>query len=444
MRHRLLPLLLLFSLLAASCSKKTAQEQAAAQAQTDGDEIDPHSNVVFTFDDKVVGEAQQNRWDTTQYVRFTPAVRGKFKWTGDRELTFSPFEPFRASTVFVASLRTAALPSGKQQLALNRSRFHTPYLRMSDPQVFYGRSARAAGTTEMRANLLFNYPVRPADLRPRLKVSQDGKPLAVNLISAEPDQTLGLSFAQGVRPGAPITVEIAPGLRPASGTVATTAPLTGQAEVPDQTQLEVRELTGSLLNGQPVVTVLLNQPVTVADVQPRLTVTPAVAFSVEALESGFTLRGGFEVGKTYQIRLKAGTRGLLGGTLKDAFQHAVSFEEEDPSITFASGEKALYLDALGARNLGLRINRVAKVNVTIAKVYANNIQQLMRGEQQYGSPEYEEGQRESSTDENGGYIDRSYRYFDIETLGNVISQRTVSVDGLPKEAGLRLLTLDLK
>ena len=444
MRHYLLPLLLLFSLLAASCSKKTTQEQAAAQAQTDGDEIDPHSNVVFTFDDKVVDEAQQNRWDTTQYVKFTPAVRGKFKWTGDRELTFSPLEPFRASTVFAAALRAGALPSGKQQLAINRSRFHTPYLRMSDPQVFYGRSARAAGTAEIRANLLFNYPVRPADLRPRLKVSQDGKPLAVNLISAEPDQTLGLSFAQDVRAGSPITVAIAPGLRPAGGTLATTAPLTGQAEVPDQTQLEVRELTGALLNGQPVVTVLLNQPVTVADVQPRLTVTPAVAFSVEALESGFTLRGGFEVGKTYQIGLKAGTRGLLGGTLKDAFQQAVSFEEEDPSITFASGEKALYLDALGARNLGLRINQVTKVKVTIAKVYANNIQQLMRGEQQYGSPEYEEGQRESSTDENGEYIDRSYRYFDIETLGNVISQRTVSVDGLPKEAGLRLLTLDLK
>ena len=441
-RFRFLPLLLLLATF--SCSKKTAQEQAVAQAQTDGDEIDPHSNMVFTFDEKVVGEAQQNRWDTTQYVQFTPAVRGKFKWTGDRELTFSPLDAFRPSTVFSAALRPGALPSGKQQLSINRSRFHTPYLRMGDPQVFYGRSARAAGTAEIRANLLFNYPVRPADLRPRLKVSQDGKPLAVNLISAEPDQTLGLSFAQDVRPGAPITIEVAPGLRPANGTVATTAPLTAQAEVPDQAQLEVRELTGALLNGLPVVTVLLSQPVTVADVQKTLTVTPTVAFSVEALESGFTLRGGFEVGKTYQIGLAAGTRGLLGGSLKDAFQQAVSFAEEDPSITFASGNKALYLDALGARNLGLRINKVGKVKVTIAKVYANNIQQLMRGEQQYGSPEYEEGQRESSTDENGDYIDRSYRYYDLETLGNVISQRTVSVDGLPKEAGLRLLNLDLK
>ena len=41
-------------------------------------------------------------------------MRGKFKWTGDRELTFSPAEPFRPSTVFEAALRPANLPSGKK------------------------------------------------------------------------------------------------------------------------------------------------------------------------------------------------------------------------------------------------------------------------------------------------------------------------------------------
>ena len=37
---------------------------------------------------------------------------------------------------------------------------------MAAPQVFYGSSKRAAGTAELRANLVFNYPVRPADVRP--------------------------------------------------------------------------------------------------------------------------------------------------------------------------------------------------------------------------------------------------------------------------------------
>src|SRR6476661_9644537 len=106
-RYRFLPLLLLLLASVSSCSKKSAQEQAAEQAKGDGEEIDPYSNVVFTFDQAVVNDAQLNRWDTTQYVQFTPAVRGKLKWTADRELTFSPLEPFRPSTVFNAALRTA-------------------------------------------------------------------------------------------------------------------------------------------------------------------------------------------------------------------------------------------------------------------------------------------------------------------------------------------------
>lgn len=443
-RYRFLPLLLML-LAAASCSKKTAQEQAAEMAQTDGDEIDPYSNLVFTFDEKVVDEARQNRWDTTRYVTFSPNIRGKFKWTGDRELTFSPLEPFRPSTVFSASLRPETLPSDKQKLALNRPKFHTPYLDMAAPQVFYGSSKRAAGTAELKANLVFNYPVRPADVKSRLKVTQGGKPVAVEVNSAEPDALVGLTFMQDVQPGTPVQIDIAPGLRPAAGTKATDKPLTAQAEIPDQSTLEVRELTGSLLNGQPVVTVLLNQPMRVEDAQATVKVTPAVAYTVEALESGFTLRGGFEVGKTYQISLLAGANGVLGGRLGEAFSQAVSFGDERPSLTFTSSDKAMYLDALGNRNLGLRINEVAKVKVTIAKVYANNIQQLLRGEKQYGYPEYDEDEpRESNTDENGDYIDRSFQYYDTENIGNVLSERTISVDGLPKENGLRLLNLNLK
>ena len=108
----------------------------------------------------------------------------------------------------------------------------------------------------------------------------------------------------------------------------------------------------------------------------------------------------------------------------------MSFAEERPSLTFSHGDKAMYLDASGNRNLGLRINQVQKVKVTIAKVYANNIQQLLRGEPDYGYPEYDEDEpREPSTDENGDYIDRSFQYYNVENIGNVLSERTISVNG---------------
>ena len=125
MRQRyLLPLLFLAFSATFSCSRKPESEQASAAAQAAGEEIDPAQNLVFSFDEPVVPASQAGRWDTTRYVQFEPAIKGKFKWVNDgRELVFSPLEPFRPSTAFSANLRSAALPSGKQKLTLARSKF---------------------------------------------------------------------------------------------------------------------------------------------------------------------------------------------------------------------------------------------------------------------------------------------------------------------------------
>ena len=444
MRHRrLLPLLFLSLLTTFSCSKKTDQEQTQTTTnQAEGEEIDPTQNLTFAFDEPVVPAGQNARWDTTQYVQFEPAIRGKFKWVNEgRELVFSPLEPFRPSTVFSAKLRPATLPSGKQKLTLDRAKFHTPFVNLSGAQVFYGRSGRAAGTAEMRANVLFNYPVRPADLRPRLRLSQGSRAVAFTLTAAEPDRTLGLTINQEIDAGQPLHFEIAPGLTAVAGTQATTGTLQADTEIPDQQTLQVRELTGSVLNGQPVVNLLTNQPVSVADIQPLLKVSPEVPFSVEALESGLVLRGGFEVGKSYQISIEPGLRGTLGGQLAEAFSQGVSFGNEDPSISFASVDKAMYLNAQGTRNLGLRINAIENVQVTVAKVYASNVQDILRSEKQYGYESSEDGE---GGGEDGEYSDHGYQYYELENRGDVLFTRTYATAGLRKENGLRLLNLNLK
>ena len=442
MRPRSLTLLLLLSLCAAACSKKTDQTEATQAA---GEEIDPYQNLVFSFDAPVVPADQVNRWDTTRYVQFEPAVRGKFKWTNEgRELVFSPLEPFRPSTAFSANLRTATLPSDKQKLTLSRTRFHTPFLQLGGAQVFYGRSGRAAGTTELRANVQFNYPVRPADLRPRLLLSQGGTPVAFTLTAAEPAKALGLTINQELLPDQPLLVQVAPGLPAGAGGQPTSIPQFVEAAVPDPQTLQVRELTGQVLGGQAVVTLLTNQPVAVAAIQPLLKVTPAVPYEIEALESGLLLRGGFEVGKTYQITLDPGVRGALGGQLVERFDQAVSFEDSRPSIEFASADKAMYLQASGHRNLALRLNEVDNVQVTVAKVYASNVQDLLRGEKQYGYDNDNDNEEGASRDEDGEYADRSYRYYDLANRGDVLFTRRYATAGLARQNGLRLLNLSLK
>ncbi|QNE38310.1 alpha-2-macroglobulin family protein [Hymenobacter sp. NBH84] len=438
---RLPRLALLWLLLFLCACTKTTSPTAP-----NGEEIDPYQNLVFEFDQAVVGPEQQDRWDTTQVVTFEPAVRGKFKWNNDRELIFSPLTPFRPSTTFRATLRPQALPTDKRDTKLpeNRQVFHTPYLQPGTVQAFWGRSRRAAGTAEVRLDVPFNYAVRPADVRPLLRLTQNGQPVAFEVLTTEPDQTIQLALTQDVRPGSPLTVALAAGLRAAGSDQPTTQDFTLPVDVPDPQALAVSSVSGYLQGADPVVTVRTNQPVAEGDLTGVLAVSPQVPFAVETQEGGFTLKGGFEVGKSYQVRIGSGLRGTLGGQLDEDVTQTVSFGNERPTISFASGDKAMYLDALGARNLGVRINEVAQVKVTIAKVYANNIQQLLRSGSQYGYPEYDPDSEEDNTDDNGEYIDRSFQYYDVENLGNVLSERTYTVAGLPKQQGLRLLNLSLK
>jgi len=435
-----LPLLVLLAVLCA-CSKSGSD----AGQDPNGEEIDPYQNLVFQFADAVVTPELQDRWDTVQVVSFEPAVRGKFKWTSDRELIFSPSTPFKPSTNFTATLQSSALPEGKRNAELpeNRQKFHTPYLELQEPQAFWGRSSRAAGTAEMRVELPFNYTVKPADVKPLLRVTQDGQPVAFE-VSGEPGEVVRVRLNQQVRPGTPLTVALAQGLHAVGSDQHSTADYETQVTVPDPEALQVTTIEGSLKNADPMVLITTNQPVTATDLQSYLSVSPQVAYEVEETENGVRLKGGFEVGRTYQIGVNQGLRGALGGMLGEGVSQTVSFSDERPTISFGSAEKAMYLDALGSRNLGVRINEVNQVKVTIAKVYANNIQQLLRGGSQYGYPEYD-GEESSEEEGDGGeYVDRSFQYYDVENLGNVLTERTYTVSGLPKAQGLRLLNLNLK
>ncbi|HUM48124.1 MAG TPA: hypothetical protein PLD84_14435, partial [Chitinophagales bacterium] len=50
-------------------------------------EIATDQNLVFTFTSNLVPDSFLNQWDTTAYISFKPAVKGKFKWNAPNELT---------------------------------------------------------------------------------------------------------------------------------------------------------------------------------------------------------------------------------------------------------------------------------------------------------------------------------------------------------------------
>ncbi|QNP52729.1 hypothetical protein H9L05_02990 [Hymenobacter qilianensis] len=172
----------------------------------------------------------------------------------------------------------------------------------------------------MRTTLRFNYLVRPSEVQSLLKVSQDGQQVAFDIAATEPDSTVSVTLTQSLRPGNPLQLEVAPGLRAVGSDQPTQKPLIAQAAVPSQETLLVHEATGALVEGEPVITVLTSQPVVASEVERLLTVQPAATYSVEALESGFKLKGNFDVDKTYHLGLGTGIRGLWADSWRRRFR----------------------------------------------------------------------------------------------------------------------------
>src|SRR3712207_3718128 len=69
-----------------------------------GEEIAQQQNLLFTFNEDLIADSLVGRWDSTSYIEFQPAVRGKYKWTAANELMFSPDLGFRPSTDYKATL----------------------------------------------------------------------------------------------------------------------------------------------------------------------------------------------------------------------------------------------------------------------------------------------------------------------------------------------------
>src|SRR5450631_4644695 len=77
------------------------------------DEVAPLTNLVFRFDKTLIADSLVNRWDSTKYISFEPAIAGKFRWEHEDELIFSPSTPMLPATNYRAVLNSDILQFSK-------------------------------------------------------------------------------------------------------------------------------------------------------------------------------------------------------------------------------------------------------------------------------------------------------------------------------------------
>jgi uncharacterized protein YfaS (alpha-2-macroglobulin family) len=425
------PLLAAGTVFLSSC-KKNAVSLSFTNAKG---EVPALGNLIFRFSHSLAMDSMLNAWDSTDYISFEPKLKGRFRWQSPDELVFSPAEPLSPATTYKAKVKSAVLKFSKYNAVKGGDKisFHTPLLTLDNSQVMW--VGESSTTAVPQIDLVFNYRIDPASLKNKLSVEVEGKKTDFSLVTVSPDNKISLRIS-GLKTedkdlDAKITIE--KGLKPEQGNTSTAEEIINSATIPSPFALTVQNVEAEHDGMEGVVKVITSQQLTGESIKSFIRFEPALEYSVEPNEYGFTLRSDkFDTEKSYALTITKGLRGKIGGIMKEDYNDGVGFGELEPDIKFTNS-KAVYLSKRGGKNIEVQITSATKVKIIISKIYENNL--LMA--QRYGySP-----QETSSGPDYEGYDDYYYHEYGggNAMLGDVIYEKEIDTRSLPKSGGGRLL-----
>ena len=400
-------------------------------------EVPQLGNLIFRFSQSMVNDSMLNAWDSTDYISFEPAIKGKFRWESPDQLVFSPSQPLNPATSYKATIKKTVLKFSKYNDVKDAEKidFHTPDLTLDNSQVVWIGESGTAALPQL--NLFFNYRIKPEDLKDKLTVEVDGKKADFNMITASSDNKISVRIT-GLKSEdkdfvAKLIIE--KGLIPESGVNSTAEPITASLSIPSPYVLTIQNLESQHDGTEGVVTVTTSQQLTGESLKSFVKFDPALTYTVESNENGFTIRSEkFDLEKSYALTITKGLRGKIGGVLKEDYAGSIAFGQLEANISFTNS-KAVYLSKKGAKNIEVQITNVPKVKLIISKIYENNL--LMS--QRYGYYPKETRATQASYNEDN-YEGDSYDESGSDAmLGDVIYEKEIDTRSLAKSGAGRLL-----
>lgn len=429
--------LVLVALLLADCSRIANLNSVAVVGRNFDDEVQRTQNLTFTFNKNIGPESHLDEWDSTQYIRFKPAVRGKFKWTSPSELVFSPAASFDPATDYRAELSDELLRHADNKdlgVSDDEIAFHTPYLQLTSLESWWTRS-KETGQPIAKTRLNFNYSVSAAEVSNRLAVSAEEQAQTTQIAQTDNQAyvTVSLPKAPAEKNDMPLTVKVDKGLKVVNTAYVSKEPIEQTGSLPSRYNLEVVDVQTGFESNRGFVRVITTQELQPGNLSQYYSIQPAVETTAELTENGFIIRGEFNETDTYVLTLTDQIRGVLNTKLDEAVTHDLFFGKMPASIQFAN-KKGMYLSSKGARNVGLNIVNVPKVQVKIAKVYENNIIQFLKNGR---FEEYAEN-RDGLWEPSGAY---SYSPDEQDQYSSILVNKAVDTQDLPKVRGVSALNV---
>lgn len=403
-------------------------------------EIAVQQNLSFKFNSDIAPDELLNTWDTTQYLQFTPQIKGRYQWVSASELIFSPEQGFHPGTKYKASLLPIIGKIGNQNKSVASSsfEFHTPFLQIQSAKAYWGLSSLNQNDIIIGIDLGFNYPIMVQDLDKKLHIQVGDYQLPYRIISSGESETIILELNPPAATGdqnIPVNISIDKDLPFAGNTVKTDDKMTSNTVIPSRTKLMITGITAEMSEGNGIINIFSSQPLLNENLNKNITISPKVTFTTEHQNNVLRISGDFEEDKNYKITISKNIKGIFGIGLESDYTQSVSLSKSEPYISFSNSTDT-YLSSKGAQNVAVNFGNVENIKLSVFKIYENNIIHYLRSGKSY-----------SYYWDNSEFDEIWYDFYEWqgdENFGRQVLEKKVEVNQLPKYHNSRLLNLDLK
>ncbi len=401
-----------------------------------GNEVEQQQNLVFSFNKEMVPDSLTNIWDSTAYIAFDPAVKGQFKWNSSNELSFSPEKGFAPCTEYTAKLTGLLLKHSKKKYTISGDLilFHTAPLKVTTTHLSWLRGKNVSDAM-VQLDLAFNYEIDLNEAARKLKLNSESTPINVSAINSGNGKVLSLQFAPLSDKDAaiPLKIEVLKGIPVVGTTKASEKDTLIETSIPSRYNLSVTDVSAQHTGVEGLITISTSQPLPEADLKSAIKIEPSVPFDVTLNESGFTITSPkFLVTQTYDLTISTQLEGIFGGKMKSDYYGQITFGKLKPAINFTNS-KGMYLSGAGFKNVALNIVNVPSVEVSVIKVYENNLEHFLRTEKEWDY-HWDKDENESS----------SFPFYNTENLGDTIFKKTYETSRLPHQNAAHILNLDFQ
>lgn len=341
-------------------------------------EKDISLNQTFTVkvSDDVCPANKQNMWLDENFIKFTPEVKGKYKWISPNTFVFSPSTKLEPMQKYEAVLTQSALFGTKDfGISSKTIEFSTQDFKPVKAEFYWTNIPYEYYKANIQANLVFNYPVYTDKIKPNIEVKLNGNKIEnFKITSTQETDKLNIRLENIQQTDKPqeLEVTVKAGAECIYGKKGLDKDQTFKYTLPAKQDLEVSGSASGFDGATGWLEIAFTQAVDEKTFADYLAYNPSKNVQYAFMDNKVRITGNFESSSSVTVTIKKGLVGLAGGTLKNDFEQDFSFVNLEPSMNFAD-KSGKYLRYNGEKTLEVNAVNVEEAEIEVCQVYKNNL-----------------------------------------------------------------------